>query len=54
MTLTGLDDGAWTVEWWDTLAGKCVASQTRTATAGSLQLEPPAFQADIAAKLRKK
>ena len=54
VTLTGLEDGAWTVEWWDTLAGKCVASQTRTATAGSLQLEPPGLQADIAAKLRKK
>jgi len=53
VTLAGLDDGAWTVEWWDTLAGKCVATQTLTATAGSLQLAPPAFQADIAAKLRK-
>jgi hypothetical protein len=54
VTLTGLDAGAWTVQWWDTLAGKCVATQSATATAGTLRLEPPAFQADIAAKLRKK
>ena len=52
--LTGVGDGEWTVEWWDTLAGKSVASQTERATAGSLRLAPPAFQADIAARLRRK
>jgi hypothetical protein len=54
VTLTGLDDGPWTVEWWDTLEGKRVGSSEATVSGGSLELEPPAFQADIAARLKKK
>ncbi len=54
LTLTGLEDGQWQIEWWDTLAGKGIAVQNAKATAGSLQLEPPPFQADIAARLKKK
>ena len=54
VTLTGLDDGPWTVEWWDTLAGKPVGTREATASGGSLRLEPPPFQVDIAARLKKK
>ncbi|MGO8677086.1 MAG: DUF5060 domain-containing protein [Limisphaerales bacterium] len=54
VTLTGLDDGPWLVQWWDTLEGKPVATTQATCSGGSLQLEPPPFQADIAARLKKK
>ena len=54
VTLAGLEDGPWTVEWWDTLEGKRLAATDATVTGGSLLLEPPAFQADIAARLRRK
>ena len=54
VTLTGVEDGAWTVEWWDTLEGKRVGTATATVSGGSVQLEPPAFQADIAGRLKKK
>jgi hypothetical protein len=54
VTLTGVDDGLWSVEWWDTLSGKRVAHAEATASGGSLPLQPPAFQADIAARLKKR
>jgi len=53
-TLTGLDDGPWIIEWWDTLKGKRVASSEATVSGGAVQLEPPAFVADIAGRLKKK
>jgi hypothetical protein len=53
ISLTGVADGTWSVEWWDTLAGKRVATGDVTASGGALQLAPPAFQADIAARLKK-
>ena len=53
VALTGLDEGSWSVEWWDTLAGKRVAIQEEKVSGGILQLRPPAFQVDIAARLRK-
>ena len=43
-----------TVEWWDTLAGKRLAEVKATASGGTLRLQPPAFQADIAARLKKR
>jgi hypothetical protein len=54
VTLAGLEDGPWTVEWWNTLEGKRLAASDAVASGGSLVLEPPAFQADIAARLKKK
>jgi hypothetical protein len=54
VTLTGVEDGSWSIEWWDTLAGQAVAKAEITATNGALQLAPPAFQVDIAARLRKR
>lgn len=52
-TLAGYNDGIWSVEWWDTLAGKRVGTDEATVTGGLLQLVPPAFQVDIAARLKK-
>jgi hypothetical protein len=54
VTLLGVDDGAWSVEWWDTLTGKHAATGEGTAAGGALRLEPPPFPADIAARLRKR
>ena len=53
-TIIGLEDGLWEIEWWDTLQGKRVAIQDAPVAGGSLQLEPPAFHADIAARLKRK
>ena len=53
VVLTGVADGRWTIEWWDTLGGKRVGSSEATASGGSLRLEPPPFQADLAARLKK-
>jgi hypothetical protein len=54
VTLAGVDDGLWSVEWWDTLSGKRLAEAEATASGGTLRLQPPAFQADIAARLKKR
>ena len=53
LTLTGLGNGPWTVVWWDTLTGKRLPHYEATVAGGVLPLEPPAFQADIAARLKK-
>lgn len=53
LALTGIDDGTWSVQWWDTLAGKPVADSEVQVTGGKVVLTPPAFQADIAAHLQK-
>ena len=52
-TLLGVDDGAWAVEWWDTLTGKSVARVEAIASGGTLRLQPPGFQVDLAARLIK-
>jgi hypothetical protein len=54
VTLTGVEDGPWSVEWWDTLTGKRLAQGEASARGGALLLEAPAFQADIAARLKKR
>lgn len=53
VTLMGIDDGQWGIQWWDTLSGKRVAEAEAVASEGTLQLAAPAFQADIAARLKK-
>ena len=53
VTLTGLDNGPWSVEWWDTLTGRRLAAGEATVSGGSLRLEPPDFQVDTAARLKK-
>ena len=54
VTLGGVDAGLWSIEWWDTLSGKRIAAVEATASDGNLRLQPPAFQADIAARLKKR
>ncbi len=54
VTLSGLENGSWSVQWWNTLTGKPVANTEAKVSGSSLLLEPPPFQADIAARLRKK
>ncbi len=54
VTLTGVDDGTWSVSWWNTLAGESVAESEVHVTDGKVLLIPPAFQADIAAHLKKR
>ncbi|MCU0917793.1 MAG: cellulase family glycosylhydrolase [Planctomycetes bacterium] len=54
LALAGIDDGTWSIEWWDTLAGKRLAVAEATASGDLLRLAPPAFQVDIAARLKKR
>jgi hypothetical protein len=53
VTLAGIDNGEWSVEWWDTLSGKRISEVEATASGGSLRLQPPSFTADIAARIKK-
>ena len=54
VTLAGLDDGTWSVEWWDTIAGTRLVTSEATVSGGALVITPPAFQFDIAARLKKR
>ncbi len=54
VSLTGVADGSWSVEWWDTLTGQPMTKAEITAASGALPLAPPAFQVDVAARLRKR
>ncbi|HEY3323475.1 MAG TPA: DUF5060 domain-containing protein [Planctomycetota bacterium] len=53
VTLTGLEAGAYKVQWWDTLSGKIVKEETGNADAGGLKVSAPVFTRDIAVKVRK-
>lgn len=53
VTLQGVADGTWSIEWWDPHSGTCVARGEAAARSGALQLLPPAFQMDIAGRLKK-
>jgi len=52
LTLTGFQDGAYRVEFWDTIAGRIIGTQDVTAQAGSLTIKPPTFAADLAGKVK--
>jgi hypothetical protein len=54
VTLLGMSDGPWQVSWWDTLTGREVAAGEAVATGGSLTVIAPPFQADIAARLKRR
>jgi hypothetical protein len=43
----------WSIQWWNTLIGKPVSADEVSAVHGSLQIEVPTFQADIAGHLKK-
>ncbi|MBI2300745.1 MAG: DUF5060 domain-containing protein [Armatimonadetes bacterium] len=53
VTLPGLADGAWRVEWWNTYTGEVTATQTVAPAGGKLVLEPPPFERDVAARLAR-
>ncbi len=52
VTLNGVSDGAWAIEWWDTQKGERVAAAEVKASDGLLKLAAPRFNVDIAARLR--
>ena len=53
VTLTGLEDGTYTVEFWDTLAGTISQRATLEVTAGAATIALPPVFADLAAKVKK-
>jgi len=54
VTLAGLTDGAWDVEWWDTWKGTVTRKETLQAAQGALTLEVKALARDAALKLRRR
>lgn len=52
ITLPGLPDGNYDVEFWDTYAGKPVAKSALASQQGSLAIALPAIQGDLALKVR--
>jgi hypothetical protein len=53
VTLTGLRDGAWTVETWETWKGTKQRSESVKVKGGQLQLRLPALATDVALKLKR-
>jgi len=54
MTVSGLDIGGYTVEWWDTYAGTVLNSVSlSTDGAGTLNVALPDIQTDVACKIRR-
>jgi hypothetical protein len=51
VTLGGIPDGSYAVEWWDTGTGKPGERQPVQATGGTLTLPAPPISTDVAAKL---
>jgi len=51
--LTGLADGRWHVELWDTVAGKVTGRSQATARGGELELALPRIETDLALKLSR-
>jgi hypothetical protein len=51
VTLLGLADGAYRVEWWDTREGKPIGAAEAIGVSGRLTLKPPPFRIDIAARV---
>jgi hypothetical protein len=54
VTLADIDNGAWSIEWWDTLSGKRISETEATASGGTLRLQPPAFHVDVAVRLKRR
>ncbi|MGC9318615.1 MAG: DUF5060 domain-containing protein [Armatimonadota bacterium] len=49
--LTGLDDGAWRLQWWDPYAGEITGEKEIEVTDGRASIELPEFAQDLAGKL---
>ncbi|OIO20980.1 hypothetical protein AUJ17_04135 [Candidatus Micrarchaeota archaeon CG1_02_47_40] len=52
--LSGMENGAYSIEFFDTWEGKVVSSSQLDADGGSLTIEVPAFKKDIAVRITKK
>jgi len=53
VSLVGMEDGPWLIQWWDTLSGKQIAQSRHVVSGGVLNLEAPGFQVDVAARMKK-
>jgi hypothetical protein len=51
VTISGLNNGAYSVYWWDTWSGVTVLAQTEYAVGGTVRMFAPSFKRDIAAKM---
>jgi hypothetical protein len=54
LTLPGLRDGKYQVQWWDTTTGAVIAEQEARSTGGRLVAPAPAFERDLACKVLRK
>ena len=54
VSMKGLDDGDYTVEWWDTLKGDNLHSAAVPVENGTLRLAVPDFRVDVAGRVRKR
>ena len=52
-TVPGMEDGQYTIEWFDTLKGEIFASEQKNAENGSLAVSVPDFSIDLAVKITK-
>lgn len=53
MTLDGLQDGAYQVEWWDTYKGEITKTEDAESRNGKLDLNIPAIATDVACKIKR-
>ena len=51
LQVKGLEDGAYTIEWWDTWQGKATTTARAASRDRLLEVEVPAFSRDIACKI---
>lgn len=54
LTVSGLDDGQYTVEWWDTQAAERKSTVQAASRGGKLKLDVPTFQTDLALKIKRR
>ncbi len=54
VSATGLKNGTYSIEWWNTQEGKPVHNEEVRIEKGLLRLAPPSFQVDMAAKIQPK
>jgi len=54
ISVAGLEDGVYAIEWWDTLAGQPVARNEARCQGGRLSTSAPDFRVDLAARVRRR
>lgn len=52
LVVSGMQEGSYTIEIWDTFSGEIMATQTAAAAGGSLQISVPIFNRDLALKIK--